>query len=137
MTGGLLRCTPSAWFKGEYPCPGKPRCRVFQSVALCIRDTISFSSMSSLEIVLPKYLNVSIFFICVPSISGNAWRLGEIFWCGLKETFCITVADCQAKHLGCVGELVHNACRGLSWWAINAHSSANRASSMSLSIVFL
>ena len=28
MTGGLLRCTPSACFKGEYPCPGKPRCIV-------------------------------------------------------------------------------------------------------------
>ena len=49
----------------------------------------------------------------------------------MKKNGCIT------KHLGCIGEFVHNACRGLSWWAISAQSSANRGSSMTLSIVFL
>ena len=58
--------------------------------------------------------------------NGDAWRLGETFWCGLKEN----VSD-ASQNLSTI------ACRGLSWWAIDVQSSANRVLTMSLFISFL
>ena len=66
-------------------------------LAFCIRAAISLSKVSSLEMVLPKYLNVLMFLICVPSMVMH----GD--WGKLSGA----EADCQARHLGCFGEFVH------------------------------
>ena len=83
VTGGLLRCAPPAWLRGECSGPGKPKSRVCPVPGFLYPSYDLFAQCVIVGDGAAKVLErVDVLDLC--AISGDVWRLRETFWRGLK-----------------------------------------------------